>query len=66
VNRITIEAEFGDRKDLLKIMDRLKTVLSEAQTSPGEDQVLSISGRVYDTNLLHSMIYQVELEYATK
>jgi hypothetical protein len=63
MNRITVDAEFGDKQDLLKIMDRLKTVLSEVQTSPGDDQVLGIVGKVPDMN---PMVYRVKFEYSAE
>jgi hypothetical protein len=63
MNRITVEAEFNNKRDLIRLLERLKTVLYGVQTSPGDDQVLGIVGKVPDMN---PMVYRVKFEYSAE
>jgi hypothetical protein len=56
-----VEAEFNNKRDLLLLLERLKTTLYGVQTDPGEDQVLGIMGKVPDRNPL---VYRVKFEYS--
>jgi hypothetical protein len=58
-----VEAEFNNKRDLLRLLERLKTVLYGVQTSPGDDQVLGIVGKVPDMN---PMVYRVKFEYSAE